>query len=423
MMGGGGMGSMMGGGGMGSGMGTGSGGGGGMGSPIETGVMPMSMPTMPGMGNMMGGMIVSSLRMLIQQSIEPETWYDLSDYGEGTIIGFPATLPKKLAIYQSPEVHEKIEDLLAQLRKSLGHQVSIEARFLVVSENFLEDVGLDVDFSYDLGGKWGLVTMTQDSYSSAAPAESTKVPGSLGGISPAGNVAGGYGSVLDNLQVSFLLRATQARTDSKSLAAPKVTVLSGESAVFTLANEVSYALPPDISTDTQTSVGSGTTSTGVENNIDVELVGSGMSVTTTIMKDKKHVLLSIQATQIDLLGFADHTIETLTGTASLTGEATASYDVSVPEREVSQIFTRVSVPDNGTLLLGGHKVTADVDKEVGVPVLSKLPIIGRVFSNRSRLRDHKVLLILVKPTILLQEEKEAEALASMETGTGELGKF
>ena len=38
----------------------------------------------------------------------------------------------------------------------------------------LEDVGLDVDFSYNLGGKWGLMTVAQDSYSTAAPGESTR---------------------------------------------------------------------------------------------------------------------------------------------------------------------------------------------------------------------------------------------------------
>jgi len=429
MMGGGMGGGMMGGmgGGMMGGMGGGGmggmgGGGGGMMGGGTGGIMPMSMPSMPGMGGMRSGMIALSLRNLIQQSIEPETWYDLSDYGEGTIMGYPSMQTKKLAIYQSPEVHKQIEDLLNHLRKSLGHQVSIEARFLVVSENFLEEIGLDVDFSYDLGGKWGLVTVTQDSITSAAAAESTSVPGSLGGLGAAGELVGGYGSVLDDLQVSFLLKATQGRTDSKSLAAPKVTVLSGESAIFNVVNEVSYVLPPDVTSTAQTSVGAGTTSTGITNAPQMELIGSGMSVTPTIMKDKKHVLLSIQATQIDLLGFAKHTVDVLlpqTGTGPATTE-TIPQDYSIPEREVSQVMTRVSVPDNGTLLLGGHKITADVDKEVGVPVLSKIPILGRMFSNRSRLRDHKVLLILVKPTILLQEEREQEALALLE-GDGNSG--
>jgi general secretion pathway protein D len=78
-------------------------------------------------------------------------------------------------------------------------------------------------------------------------------------------------------------------------------------------------------------------------------------------------------------------------------------------------MTRVSVPDGGTLLLGGQKITAEVEKEAGVPVLSKLPIVGRAFRNYSKIKDHKILLILVKPTIILKEEAEAKAVAAMES--------
>jgi general secretion pathway protein D len=72
------------------------------------------------------------------------------------------------------------------------------------------------------------------------------------------------------------------------------------------------------------------------------------------------------------------------------------------------------VPDSGTLLLGGLKRSAGDRKEVGVPILSKIPIIGRLFTNRSKVADQKILLILVKPTIILQEEADAEAVAAME---------
>ena len=81
-------------------------------------------------------------------------------------------------------------------------------------------------------------------------------------------------------------------------------------------------------------------------------------------------------------------------------------------------MTRVSVPDRGTLLLGGHKITAAVDKESGVPILSKIPIVNLLFSNRSSVRDQKVLLILVKPTIILQDETDQEAIAAMEEKAG-----
>jgi type II secretory pathway component GspD/PulD (secretin) len=74
----------------------------------------------------------------------------------------------------------------------------------------------------------------------------------------------------------------------------------------------------------------------------------------------------------------------------------------------------VSVPDKGTLLLGGQKIGAEVQREAGVPILSKIPILGRAFRNTSEVKDHKILLILVKPTIILQEEAEADAIASFD---------
>jgi type II secretory pathway component GspD/PulD (secretin) len=432
-------GGMMGGGmgGMGGGMGGYGGGMGGMGGGMMGGGMGGMGGGMMGGGMMGGGMggstsyqsvsMAYGLRDLLQQSISPETWYDL--YPEdptalGTITIFPQESPKKLAIYQTPEVHKRIEVLLDELRKALGHQVSIEARFLAVSENFLEDIGLDMDFSYNFGGKWGVGTFNQGSYEVAAPSIASGVSGNLGNITsqnPGIGVSGGYGSVLDDLQVAFLLRATQARVDSKSLAAPKLTVLSGESASFSLQSTVSYALPP---TETQGvfqgTAGTGTTGLqGTSQNVNFLPVGSTLSITPTISKDKKYVLLNIVTNQTDLLGFARHAIEQPTDTATVdttttdTNNVTVTH-VSVPEVEQASVMTRVSVPDRGTLLLGGHKLAVQVEKEAGVPILSKIPILGRLFSNRSTSRDQRVLLILVKPTIILQEETEQEAIAAME---------
>ena len=88
--------------------------------------------------------------------------------------------------------------------------------------------------------------------------------------------------------------------------------------------------------------------------------------------------------------------------------------MQTPEQEMSNLTTRVSVPDRGTLLLGGQRITAETETEAGVPILSKIPLVGRLFRNRSIVKDSKVLLILVKPVILLQEETEAEAIAAME---------
>jgi type II secretory pathway component GspD/PulD (secretin) len=369
------------------------------------------------MGGQGGVFQAQSLVQLIQESIEPESWFDLSDLGEGTVTPYPTQSPKKLAVYNTHEVHREIENLLKALRKSLGHQVSIEARFLVVNENFLEDIGLDIDFTNNLGGNWGQVTFEQNStfITESAP---TQVPLSFGDIgASAAAVAGGYGSILDDLQVAFLLRATVAHRDAKSLNAPVATVLSGESANFNINRTLMFALPP-IQTQGVTSVGgvTGTTQAGggnVPQYLPVQ-IGNALSITPIITKDKKNVLLNIITTQNDFLGINISEI-----TAPIVGQAAGqptvqTWEVRTPEIENTSLMTRVSVPDSGTLLLGGQRISAEVDTEAGVPILSKIPLIGRLFGNRSKVRDHKILLILVKPTIMLQEERETEAIAAME---------
>ncbi|MHC4075382.1 MAG: hypothetical protein ACYSRZ_03075, partial [Planctomycetota bacterium] len=131
--------------------------------------------------------------------------------------------------------------------------------------------------------------------------------------------------------------------------------------------------------------------------------GTILNITPTITPDKKNVLLNITAELVDFLGWVPYTYNFGLGDMS----------VEFPETEISKVQTRVSVPDGGTLLLGGQKVTAEVELESGVPILSKIPFIGRMFSNRSIIRDQKILLILVQPTIILQEEAEAEAIAAI----------
>jgi general secretion pathway protein D len=373
---------------------------------------------MGGMGGMYGGTgagqyIAEDLRVLVEDSTGWENWADVSETGEGgTITPYPSQQPKKLAVLATHEVHSQIESLLAALRKALGYQVSIEARFLVVSENFLEDVGLDVDFTVNLGTKWGQITIQQGSALATTPDPSTKVQGSLGGITPSASVAGGYGNILDDLQVAFLLRATQAHTDAKALIEPKVSVLSGESASFSVQDMVSYALPPNLQTGTQTGLGGTTFQQGQQQQVGFMNVGSSLTITPIISNDKKNVLLNIQTQLTDLLRLRTHHIEAPLGAID---PNVVPYDVTVPETETSLVMTRVSVPDGGTLLLGGQKITAEVEKESGVPILSKIPIIGRLFGNRSVIKDHKILLILVKPTIMLQEEREAEAIAALES--------
>ncbi len=73
---------------------------------------------------------------------------------------------------------------------------------------------------------------------------------------------------------------------------------------------------------------------------------------------------------------------------------------------MSLVQTTVSVPDKGTVLLGGQRLVKEVEVETGVPVLSKIPFINRFFTNRLTSKTEETLLILIRPEIIIQQENE-----------------
>ena len=52
--------------------------------------------------------------------------------------------PGDLVVVNTKHVHKQVEDLLASLRSSQNLQVSIEARFITVTDKFMEDIGSDI---------------------------------------------------------------------------------------------------------------------------------------------------------------------------------------------------------------------------------------------------------------------------------------
>ena len=69
-------------------------------------------------------------------------------------------------------------------------------------------------------------------------------------------------------------------------------------------------------------------------------------------------------------------------------------------------------------MLGGQRLMQEVEVESGVPILSKIPVINRMFTNRSTVKDERTLLILVKPTIIIQSEIENQEFPGLGQGPG-----
>lgn len=70
------------------------------------------------------------LAKAIQESIEPDSWFDVSDMGEGTISIY---MGRKLVINQSPEIHRKIAEFLQSMTRDIpaSAPVDIPAEILI----------------------------------------------------------------------------------------------------------------------------------------------------------------------------------------------------------------------------------------------------------------------------------------------------
>src|SRR4029453_3343897 len=183
--------------------------------------------------------------------------------------------------------------------------------------------------------------------------------------------------------------------------APRVTLFNGQRAYVLVATTRAYV------SDLQPSVGS----SAVAFDPTISTVQSGviLDVAATVSADRKYVTLTLRPQLATLLQLAEFTFQVgapATDTGGLfPSTGTPTGIIQQPEIQITEVRTTVSVPDGGTLLLGGQTLSAEIEREMGVPVLSKIPFLKRLFTNRSTAKDDQVLLILVKPTIIIQREQ------------------
>ena len=70
------------------------------------------------------------------------------------------------------------------------------------------------------------------------------------------------------------------------------------------------------------------------------------------------------------------------------------------------VQTVVSVPDGGTVLLGGIKRLREGRSMTGVPILNKIPYLSRLFKNSGIGRETESVMLMVTPRIIIFEEEE-----------------
>jgi general secretion pathway protein D len=413
--------------------------------PPATGVpqqIPFGTPS-AGPGGLAGGSQADfdALIDLITTTIAPNSWDTVG--GPGSVAPFETNLT--LVVSQTQEVHEQIADLLQQLRRLQDLQVTIEVRFITLADNFFERIGVDFDFNIDDNFTGPQIPISQDSGRSAVigldPALSpalqptanldlqfrqgsfnATVPNIPGvGFDPA--TAGTFGfAILSDIEAFFLISAAQGDTRSNILQAPKVTLFNGQTAFISDTSQRPFvtSIIPVV----------GDFAAAQQPVIVVLSEGTSLSVQAVVSNDRRFVRLTVvpffsQIGDVEEFTFTgSKTTQTKSSDtvkakgddeASKTKEDVVSEEgttVQLPTFSFVTVTTTVSVPDGGTVLLGGIKRLNENRTERGLPILSKIPYISRLFKNVGLGRTTSSLMMMVTPRIIIQEEEEEKLIGT-----------
>ncbi len=205
---------------------------------------------------------------------------------------------------------------------------------------------------------------------------------------------------LSDLEVYLFLTAAQGDTRSNVLSAPKVTTFNGAAATI-----VSGTLQYYVSS-IQPIIGPG----AVAYTPNVSAINSGvqLQVTPVVSADRRYVRMTLTPTFNTVNGFSTYSSQTgaVGGSGLGGGAATITGTIQLPNTTTNFITTTVTVPDGGTVLMGGVKTMIEQRIEYGVPVLSKTPLLDRLFRNVGIGRNSQSLMIMVSPHIIILEEEE-----------------
>ena len=165
----------------------------------------------------------------------------------------------------------------------------------------------------------------------------------------------------DDTQINMQLQALMQHGKAKLLANPELLTLNQQAASIESGEEIPY----------QQATSSGATSTTFKN------ASLKRQVTPTIMPQGR-ILLQIQLNQ--------DTVSSLTV-------------AGVPAISTQQLTTSIELHNHETAALGGILTSQSSQQHNAIPILSHLPLLGKLFKDHQANKRHDELLILITPDI------------------------
>ncbi len=256
-------------------------------------------------------------------------------------------------------------------------QVAIEARI----------VQADTVYARGLGIQWGFKdsNFTQDSFkmignvtgpfANAAGTGNTTIPrdflvnlpAQVGGLPAVPSVGWTFGKLADGFALDMRLSAGELLGLTKVIAAPKITTLDKREAKISQGESIPF----------QTTSLQGTQTTFVDANLELNVTPQ---ITSRDPNDVgRRIMLRVRATR------------------NAVGARSNPAGPSIDRREAN---TQVLVRDGETMVIGGVFVDTQNNNVQGVPYLSRMPVFGWLFKNKSESVAKQELLIFLTPSIV-----------------------
>lgn len=176
-----------------------------------------------------------------------------------------------------------------------------------------------------------------------------------------------YGRIND---FTGVIRALEARSDFKILSRPTVYTANNRKAVISSGSRI--AVPTN-------QFNSGTT--GQSTNIEY-----------------RDVLLRFEV--VPLINSEDEVTLRISLINDTVGEDQTVGDLTVPTIGTETVTTTVTVKNNATVVIGGLVTEVERNSKSGVPVLSRIPGIGRLFGRTKQSVERSELLVFIQPQIV-----------------------
>jgi type II secretory pathway component GspD/PulD (secretin) len=241
-------------------------------------------------------------------------------------------------------------DLLAEVDVA-PRQVMIEVKVIDTSPEDAEQLGLAYSYS-----PLGLLEVPPGTQVTQSPLQN----------SPLATVASQFGTFSKlPLGLSATFNALTTHSESKILANPRIQVLDNDSASIFIGQT-----------------------------INVQLSNSGLTGSTLTVQQFPVGIILLVRPRVNADGKITMLVHPVVSTV------TSTNSDGLPQTSSREAETTIMVNDGETVVIGGliqDEMTKEVDS---VPFLSKLPLIGELFKNRSKDHSHTEVMVFITPHIL-----------------------